>query len=108
MVYWCVGRRIFVDKFFSVLAYWIAFGPHGPRAQPPKGEGLRIAAKTGQLVLASLALFYAIHLFAKPQPRTMTKEYQEASDVYAAVCYTLFDILIEWLLTKYPPNRRRR
>lgn len=94
--------------FFSFLAYWIAFGPHGPRAQPPKGEGLRIAAKTGQLVLASLALFYAIHLFAKPQPRTMTKEYQEASDVYAAVCYTLFDILIEWLLTKYPPNRRRR
>ena len=34
----------------------------------------------------------------------MTKEYQEASDVYAAVCYTLFGILIEWLLTSMPPT----
>lgn len=93
------------------LAYWIAFGPHGPRAQPPKGEGLRIAAKTSQLILASVAVFYVIHLFAKPQPRTMTKEYQEASNEYAAVCFTLhyiyyIDILIlvEWLLTGIPPT----
>lgn len=78
---------------------------------------MRVAAKTGQLILASVALFYVIHLFAKPQPRTMTKEYQEASNEYAAVCFTLYTIyiyiydiliLVEWLLTWYSPNRRRR
>ncbi|ODM17819.1 Cytochrome c oxidase polypeptide 5, mitochondrial [Aspergillus cristatus] len=64
-------------------AYWIAFGPHGPRAQAPKGEGIKIFFKVTQLVAASCALFYVIHLFSKPMPRTMTKEYQEASNEYA-------------------------
>ncbi|GES64712.1 cytochrome c oxidase polypeptide 5, mitochondrial [Aspergillus terreus] len=64
-------------------AYWIAFGPHGPRAQAPKGEGLRIFVKVAQLTAVSVALFYAIHLFAKPQPKTMSKEWQEASNEYA-------------------------
>lgn len=73
------------------LAYWIAFGPHGPRAVPPKGEGMRIFWKVAQLTLASFALFYTIHLFARKKPRTMTKEWQEASNEYARVriyrCY---------------------
>ncbi|PIG87554.1 cytochrome c oxidase subunit V [Aspergillus arachidicola] len=64
-------------------AYWIAFGPHGPRAQAPKGEGLRIAVKVAQLTAVSVAVFYVIHLFAKPQPKTMSKEWQEASNEYA-------------------------
>ncbi|OQD74975.1 hypothetical protein PENDEC_c009G03596 [Penicillium decumbens] len=64
-------------------AYWIAFGPHGPRAQPPKGEGWKILFKVGQLVLASVAVFYIIHFFAKPLPKTMSKEWQEASNEYA-------------------------
>ncbi|KAJ5107306.1 Cytochrome c oxidase polypeptide 5 [Penicillium angulare] len=64
-------------------AYWIAFGPHGPRAQSPKGEGLKIFFKVAQLTLVSFALFYAVHLFAKPQPKTMSKEWQEASNEYA-------------------------
>ncbi|OJJ50801.1 hypothetical protein ASPZODRAFT_126746 [Penicilliopsis zonata CBS 506.65] len=64
-------------------AYWIAFGPHGPRAQAPKGEGLRIFLKVTQLVLASVAVFGVIHYFAKPQPKTMSKEWQEASNEYA-------------------------
>ncbi|KAL2010795.1 hypothetical protein VTN00DRAFT_3513 [Thermoascus crustaceus] len=64
-------------------AYWIAFGPHGPRAEPPKGEGWKIFFKTMQLFVASVAIFYAIHLFARPQPRTMTKEWQEATNEYA-------------------------
>lgn len=68
------------------IAYWIAFGPHGPRAQTPKGEGLKIFFKVAQLVAASCAVFYVIHLFGKPLPRTMTKEYQEASNEYARVC----------------------
>ncbi|KAL2828569.1 cytochrome c oxidase subunit IV-domain-containing protein [Aspergillus pseudoustus] len=64
-------------------AYYIAFGPHGPRALPPKGEGFKIFIKVAQLTLASFAIFYAIHLFAKPQPKTMSKEWQEASNEYA-------------------------
>ncbi|CAI7668978.1 Cytochrome c oxidase polypeptide 5 [Penicillium cosmopolitanum] len=64
-------------------AYWIAFGPHGPRAQAPKGEGWKVFFKVTQLTLVSFALFYAIHLFAKPQPKTMSKEWQEASNEYA-------------------------
>lgn len=73
-----------------MIAYWIAFGPHGPRAEAPKGEGLKIAFKVAQLVTVSFALFYAIHLFAKPQPKTMSKEWQEASNEYALVSFGVF------------------
>ena len=41
--------------------------------------------KVSQLLLASIAVFYAIHLFAKPQPKTMSKEWQEATNEYAKV-----------------------
>ncbi|KAL4734189.1 cytochrome c oxidase subunit IV-domain-containing protein [Aspergillus similis] len=64
-------------------AYWIAFGPHGPRSQPPKGENLRIFFKVAQLCVVSVGLFYVIHLFAKPLPKTMSKEWQEATNEYA-------------------------
>lgn len=75
-----------------MIAYWIAFGPHGPRAQAPKGEGLKVFSKVVQLVAASCAVFYVIHLFGKPLPRTMTKEYQEASNEYARVCTSLISL----------------
>lgn len=69
----------------SSTAYWIAFGPHGPRAQAPKGEGWKIFFKVTQLTLASVGVFYVIHLFGKPMPKTMSKEWQEASNEYAKV-----------------------
>lgn len=48
-------------------------------------------------MLASCAVFYAIHLFAKPMPRTMSKEYQEASNEYAKVGYfLLLNISLLW------------
>lgn len=64
-------------------AYWISFGPHGPRAQYPKGENLKIFIKVAQLTVVSLALYYVIAQFARPKPRTMTKEWQEATNEYA-------------------------
>ncbi|KAK2766212.1 Cytochrome c oxidase subunit 5A [Arachnomyces sp. PD_36] len=64
-------------------AYWIAFGPHGPRAETPKGEGMRIVVQLMKYLAVSAALFYAFRLAAKPAPRTMTKEWQEASNEYA-------------------------
>ncbi|PSS14809.1 hypothetical protein M430DRAFT_253121 [Amorphotheca resinae ATCC 22711] len=63
-------------------AYYIAFGPHGPRAQPPPGEGWRIFAYTGVGLLASLLIFSGIRAGARPSPGTMTKEYQEATNEY--------------------------
>lgn len=63
-------------------AYWIAFGPHGPRAERPKGENWRVFVRVSQLVAVSLVLYYAIRLFARPPPRTMTKEWQEATNEY--------------------------
>lgn len=62
--------------------------PTAPRAQPPKGEGMRVFAKVLQLTAASVAVFYAIHAFAGKQPATMSKEWQEASNEYALVHIT--------------------
>ena len=72
--------------FFLNIAYWIAFGPHGPRAQPPKGQGWKIFFKVLQLLAVSAVISYSVKLAAKPAPRTMTKEWQEASNEYAKVC----------------------
>jgi len=63
-------------------AYYIAFGAHGPRAQPPPGEGWRVAAYTLAGVGISLALFSTVRLFGKGTPGTMNKEYQEATNEY--------------------------
>ncbi|PNY23175.1 Cytochrome c oxidase polypeptide 5, mitochondrial, partial [Tolypocladium capitatum] len=61
-------------------AYWIAFGPHGPRAADPPGTNARIAWGVAMGLGASLAVFGIVRSFAKPEPRTMSKEYQEASN----------------------------
>jgi len=63
-------------------SYWIAFGPHGPRAVPPPGEGTKVFWYTMIGVGVSFALFYAVRLAARPPPSTMTKEWQEASEEY--------------------------
>ncbi|KAI1381320.1 cytochrome c oxidase subunit IV [Hypoxylon crocopeplum] len=63
-------------------AYWIAFGPHGPRAQPAAGEGRKVALYTALGVFASFALFATMRSFAGPAPSTMTREYQEASNEF--------------------------
>ncbi|TQS31758.1 hypothetical protein Golomagni_07951 [Golovinomyces magnicellulatus] len=60
--------------------YWIAFGPHGPRAVDPPGTNARIAWGVALGVLASVAIFSGIRMAAKPAPATMTKEYQEKSN----------------------------
>lgn len=56
-----------------------------------------MTAKITQLLAVSVAVFYGIHLLAKPQPPTMTKEFQEASNEYAKVCFSLLP----------PPGHRR-
>ncbi|KAL7931103.1 cytochrome c oxidase subunit IV family [Trichoderma chlorosporum] len=61
-------------------AYWIAFGPHGPRTADPPGTNARVAWGVAIGLGASLALFAAIRVAAKPAPYTMNKEYQEATN----------------------------
>ncbi|KAF7552302.1 hypothetical protein G7046_g7462 [Stylonectria norvegica] len=63
-------------------AYWIAFGPHGPRATDPPGTGARIAWGVFAGLAASVGIFYAIRIFAKPVPYTMSQEYQEQSNEF--------------------------
>jgi cytochrome c oxidase subunit 4 len=72
------------------IAYWIAFGAHGPRKETPKGEGWKVFSKVTQLVAVSVALFYSTRFFAGSPPRTMTKEWQEASNEYALVRSLLY------------------
>lgn len=66
-------------------AYWIAFGPHGPRALPPPGEGTKVFLYTLIGVAASGVLFGTARYFARGTPKTMNREYQEASDAYLKV-----------------------
>ncbi|KAL8773908.1 MAG: hypothetical protein Q9209_001338 [Squamulea sp. 1 TL-2023] len=63
-------------------AYWIAFGPHGPRALPPPGEGKTIFWYTMLGVGVSGVLFLIIRAFARPPPKTMTAQYQAQSNEY--------------------------
>ncbi|KAI1433051.1 cytochrome c oxidase subunit IV family [Xylaria sp. CBS 124048] len=63
-------------------AYWIAFGPHGPRAQPPPDENMKVAMYTGFGVLVSLIIFGTVRLFAGGAPGTMNKEFQEATNEF--------------------------
>lgn len=99
-----VSFSIFYCYFYLTdelsIAYWIAFGPHGPRAQTPKGEGWRVFFKVAQLFLVSLGLVYVIRLAAKPAPRTMTKEWQEATNEYAKVCDLSYSICAV-IVTRY-------
>jgi len=63
-------------------AYWIAFGPHGPRREVPPGEGWRIFRGIIIAVGVSGAIFYATRLAAGPPPKTMSKEWQEKTNEY--------------------------
>ncbi|KAK1047848.1 Cytochrome c oxidase subunit 5B, mitochondrial [Friedmanniomyces endolithicus] len=63
-------------------AYWIAFGPHGPRALPPPGENWTIFFYTMAAIGVSGVIFAIIKYFSRGPPRTMTKEWQEATNEY--------------------------
>ncbi|BFZ55610.1 Cytochrome c oxidase subunit 5B, mitochondrial [Savitreella phatthalungensis] len=62
-------------------AYFVAFGPHGPRASShPPGFGTKVAVGTLLGLGLSTGIFFAIRSMGNPPPRTMTREYQEATN----------------------------
>jgi len=63
-------------------SYWIAFGPHGPRAPPPPGEARKIFIYTTVGLGAATLVWYFVRAFARPPPRTMDKEWQEKTNEY--------------------------
>ncbi|KAG1756862.1 COX4, subunit IV of cytochrome c oxidase [Suillus paluster] len=62
-------------------AYYVAFGPHGPRASvSPPGQGLKVFLSTLGLVGVAGLLTLAIRSRAPPPPKTITREWEEASN----------------------------
>lgn len=62
-------------------AYYVAFGPHGPRAPlHPPGTVPKLILAISLGVGAGTVLFLASRSLATPPPKTMTKEWQEASN----------------------------
>ena len=71
-------------------AYWIAFGPHGPRALEPEGQAWLVVKGVAAAVAVSAVLFIIIRSLARPAPKTMTAQYQEMTNEYLRVCRTFF------------------
>jgi len=65
-------------------AYYIAFGPHGPRsAVTPPGTGLKVLLGSVGLVGIAGIIFAAIRSQAPPEIKTLSKEWQEATNKIA-------------------------
>ena len=75
------------------VAYWIAFGPHGPRALPPPGEGWKVFKYTMIGCGISVVIFMLERTQARGAPRTMTKEYQEMTNEYLKVYMPLISTM---------------
>ncbi|KIK79566.1 hypothetical protein PAXRUDRAFT_834031 [Paxillus rubicundulus Ve08.2h10] len=61
-------------------AYYVAFGPHGPRTPvSPPGQGLKVFLSTMALVGVAAAISLSIRSLAPPPPKTITREWEEAS-----------------------------
>ncbi|KAG9226503.1 hypothetical protein CCMSSC00406_0005830 [Pleurotus cornucopiae] len=72
-------KQLSIDE--KKAAYYVAFGPHGPRTPiHPPGTILKIFLGTMGLVGAAGALFLALRQIAPPPPKTLTKEWEEASN----------------------------
>jgi len=72
-------KTLSVDE--KKAAYYVAFGPHGPRAPTSApGEGLKVLFGTVGLVGLAGVVFFVVQHFAPPPPKTLTKEWQEASN----------------------------
>ncbi|KAH6902778.1 cytochrome c oxidase subunit IV-domain-containing protein [Coprinopsis sp. MPI-PUGE-AT-0042] len=71
-------KELSVDE--KKAAYYVAFGPHGPRTPTSKpGDLMKILLATSALVGVAGTLFYAFKSIAPAAPKTITKEWEEAA-----------------------------
>ncbi|KAI9574112.1 COX4, subunit IV of cytochrome c oxidase [Boletus coccyginus] len=62
-------------------AYYVAFGPHGPRTPvSPPGQGLKVFLYTMALVGVAGVIALGVRSRAPPPPKTLSREWQEASN----------------------------
>jgi len=75
-------KELSVDE--KRAAYYISYGPHGPR-EPilPPGSGPKIWMGVGAGVGAAAVVFYISRAMAGEKPKTMSKEWEEASNEMA-------------------------
>ncbi|EPQ57821.1 cytochrome c oxidase subunit IV [Gloeophyllum trabeum ATCC 11539] len=72
-------KELSIDE--KKAAYYVAFGPHGPRAPVnPPGSGVKILFATLGLIGTTGLLYYALRQVSVKPPNTMTREWQEASN----------------------------
>jgi cytochrome c oxidase subunit 4 len=63
-------------------AYWIAFGPHGPRAQDPPDFQFKVFLGVLGGLATTAIVFGLMRYAAGPAPHTMSQEWQEASNEF--------------------------
>lgn len=73
----------------SSIAYYIAFGPHGPRAVPDPREKWQVLKLFVYAMVASAGIFALIRMGARPPPSTMNQEWQEATNEYLRVSFVV-------------------
>ncbi|KNZ71657.1 Cytochrome c oxidase polypeptide 5, mitochondrial [Termitomyces sp. J132] len=77
-------EKLSVQEQLEEAAYYVAFGPHGPRtsiSQP--GDTAKIFFWTLALVAIGGSLFATARYFAPPPPKTISKEWEEATNARA-------------------------
>lgn len=88
-----------------LTAYWIAFGPHGPRAQPyPPGTNWWILKWVSVACLVSGVIFWAIRQFARGPPKTLNAQWEEMTNEYLRVC--IFPTLMPSVTPSWPQAPR--
>ncbi|KAK9466646.1 cytochrome c oxidase polypeptide 5A mitochondrial [Lipomyces arxii] len=85
-------------------SFYVSYGPWGPRKpMHKKYDGFRIFGGVVLGVAAAVAIFAIAREFAAPPPKTMTKEWQEASDkLYKDGFIEPFSG--DWSLVQSPPG----
>ncbi|TIA91101.1 hypothetical protein E3P99_01256 [Wallemia hederae] len=74
-------KELSVDE--KRAAYFIAFGAHGPRkAIIEEGGNTKVFVGVVASLAATAAIFFGVRSFATEPPKTMSKEWQEASTEY--------------------------
>ncbi|KAA1469312.1 cytochrome c oxidase subunit IV [Dentipellis sp. KUC8613] len=72
-------KELSIDE--KKAAYYVAFGPHGPRTPVnPAGTVPKVIFGVAALVASAGLIYAGLRSLAPPPPRTLTKEWEEATN----------------------------